>query len=84
MFYAYNFLFILLLFFIMVFGLMYAVSTEGRNPTPRQIKNRIILKRKWRKFKKALAVDDVLSPFLGGLILIFALVLITFKMEGLI
>jgi len=79
-----NFIFMILLFFLLAIGFMYAVSSEGHNPTPRQIKNRIILRRKWRRFKKVLAIDEVLAPFVGGLILIFALILITFRMEGLI
>ena len=30
--------------FLLVIGLMYAVSSGGGNPTPTQIKNRIVLK----------------------------------------
>ena len=41
---------------LVVLGLMFAVSSEGKNPTPKQIANRIIMRRKWRKFKKMLAV----------------------------
>ena len=40
------------------------------NPTPQQIKNRIILSRKWRKIKKALTPDDVIFPFLMGVLII--------------
>ena len=36
--------------FLLVIGLMYAVSSEGSNPTPMQIKNRIKMRRAWRKF----------------------------------
>ena len=38
------------------------------NPTPQQIKNRIILRRKWRKIKRALRPDDVIFPMLLGLL----------------
>ena len=38
------------------------------NPTPQQIKNRIILKRKWRKFKRALRPDDIIFPLMLGLL----------------
>ena len=38
------------------------------NPTPQQIRNRIILRRKWRKFKRALRPDDVIFPMLLGLL----------------
>ena len=40
------------------------------NPTPQQIKNRIILKRKWRKIKKALTPDDIIFPMLLGIIIL--------------
>ena len=40
------------------------------NPTPQQIKNRIILRRKWRKIKKALKPDDIIFPFFFGLLLL--------------
>ena len=38
------------------------------NPTPQQTKNRIILRRKWRKIKRALRPDDVIFPMLLGLL----------------
>ena len=38
------------------------------NPTPQQIKNRIICKRKWRKIKKALTPDEIIFPMLLGLL----------------
>ena len=38
------------------------------NPTPQQIKNRIILNRKWRKFKRALTPDEIIFPMLLGLL----------------
>ena len=40
------------------------------NPTPQQIKNRIILRRKWRKIKKALKPDDIIFPFFFGILLL--------------
>ena len=70
--------------FLLVIGLMYAVSSEGSNPTPTQIKNRIIMRRKWRKFKKMLAVDEVIAPFVGGIILIFFITIFVFKVHGVI
>ena len=71
-------------FFLVAIGLMFAVSSEGHNPTPRQIKNRIVWNRKVRKFKKMLAVDEVIAPFIGGIILIFFIVVFTFKIHGVI
>ena len=79
-----EFILFMVVVIVLVLGLMFAVSSEGKNPTPTQIKNRIIMRRKWRKFKKMLAVDEVIAPFVGGLILIFALVVITFKIHGVI
>ena len=40
------------------------------NPTPVQIKNRIIMRRKWRKIKKALTPDEIIFPMLLGLIVL--------------
>jgi|TARA_B100000282_G_C31362912_1_gene323130 hypothetical protein len=45
-----------ILFFLLVIGLMYAVSSEGSNPTPTQIKNRIVFNRWKRKWKKRLNI----------------------------
>ena len=70
--------------FLLVIGLMYAVSSEGSNPTPMQIKNRIKMRRAWRKFKRTLAIDEVLAPFIGGLILIFFITVFVFKVHGVI
>ena len=44
------------LFFLLVIGLMYAVSSEGSNPTPTQIKNRIVFNRWKRKWKRRLNI----------------------------
>ena len=43
---------------------------ETDNPTPTQIKNRIIMRRKWRKIKKALTPDDIIFPMLLGIIVL--------------
>mgnify|MGYP001166878584 FL=1 len=53
--------------FLLVVGLMFATSGND-NPTPAQIRNRIIMRRKWRKIKKALTPDDVIFPMLLGLL----------------
>ena len=71
-------------FFSIAIGLMFAVSSDGHNPTPRQIKNRIVMQRRIKKLKKMLKVDDVIAPFIAGLILIFFLVVFTFKLHGVI
>ena len=65
----YNLLFAVALTFLLTLGLMYAVSGED-NPTPTQIKNRIIMRRKWRKIKKALTPDEVIFPMLLGLLVL--------------
>ena len=41
---------------LLVIGLMYAVSSGGGNPTPQQIKNRIVFNRWKRKWKKRLNI----------------------------
>ena len=79
-----EFLIIVGAFFLLAIGLMFAVSSNGHNPTPRQIANRIIMRRKWRKFKKMLAVDEVIAPFVGGIIIIFFVLVFTFKLHGVI
>ena len=43
---------------------------ESDNPTPTQIKNRIIMRRKWRKIKKALTPDDIIFPFFFAILLL--------------
>ena len=67
MFGLFNLLFIVALTFLLTLGLMYAVSGDD-NPTPTQIRNRIIMRRKWRKIKKALTPDDIIFPMLLGLL----------------
>ena len=71
-------------FFLLAIGLMYAVSSEGSNPTRQQMRNRIKMQRRWKRFKRTLKVDEVLAPFIGGLILIFFVLVFTFKLNGVI
>tara|TARA_A100001011_G_scaffold215090_1_gene223069 strand:- start:26 stop:268 length:243 start_codon:yes stop_codon:yes gene_type:complete len=70
--------------FLLVIGLMFAVSSEGSNPTRQQMRNRIAFNRWKRKMIRALKVDEVLAPFIGGLILIFFILVFTFKLHGVI
>ena len=70
--------------FLLAIGLMYAVSSEGRNPTPRQIRNRIAWNRWKRKWIKRLTPDEVIAPFIGGLLILFVVVLFTMKLHGVI
>ena len=65
----YNLLFAVALTFLLTVGLMFAVSGND-NPTPTQIRNRIIMRRKWKKIKKALTPDEVIFPMLLGLIVL--------------
>ena len=69
---------------LLVIGLMFAVSSEGSNPTRQQMRNRIAFNRWKRKMIRALKVDEVLAPFIGGLILIFFILVFTFKLHGVI
>jgi hypothetical protein len=71
-------------FFLVAIGLMYAVSSEGSNPTRQQMRNRIKMQRAWKRFKRTLKVDEVLAPFIGGLIIIFFVLVFTFKLHGVI
>ena len=64
-----NMLFAVGLTFLLTVGLMYSVS-ENDNPTPTQIKNRIICRRRWKKIKKALTPDEVVFPFLMGVLIL--------------
>ena len=64
-----NLLFAVGLTFLLTVGLMYSVS-ENDNPTPTQIKNRIVCRRRWRKIKKALTPDEVVFPFLMGVLIL--------------
>ena len=65
----FNLLFAVALTFLLTVGLMFAVSGND-NPTPAQIRNRIIMRRKWKKIKKALTPDEVIFPFLMGVLII--------------
>ena len=65
----YNLLFAVALTFLLTVGLMFAVSGKD-NPTPTQIRNRIIMRRKWKKIKKALTPDEVIFPMLLGLLVL--------------
>lgn len=40
------------------------------NPTPVQIKNRIVMRRWLRKWKKRLTPDDIIFPFFFGILLL--------------
>ena len=52
------------------------------NPTPQQIKNRIILRRKWRKIKRALKPDDVIFPMMLGILALFLVGYLAIKLGG--
>ena len=52
------------------------------NQTPQQIKNRIILRRKWRKIKRALRPDDVIFPMMLGIIALFLVGYLAIKLGG--
>ena len=61
-----------ILFFLLVIGLMYAVSSGGGNPTPQQIKNRIVFNRWKRKWKKRLNIFEQ-GQILGMILLVIGL-----------
>ena len=69
-------------FFLIAIGLMYAVSSEGDNPTPTQIRNRIIMRRKWKKIKKALTPDEIIFPMILGIIILGAVGYLAVLMSG--
>lgn len=52
--------------------------------TPNQIKNQIIWNRYKRKWIKRLTPDEVIAPFIGGLLILFVVVLFTMKLHGVI
>jgi len=52
------------------------------NPTPQQIKNRIILRRKWRKIKRALRPDDIIFPMMLGIIALSLVGYLAIKLGG--
>jgi len=61
-----------ILFFLLVIGLMYAVSSGGGNPTPQQIKNRIVFNRWKKKWKKRLNIFEQ-GQILGMILLVIGL-----------
>ena len=46
---------------------------SSRRTTPQQIKNRIIIKRKLRKIKRALTPDEIIFPIILGIIVLGAI-----------
>ena len=52
--------------------------------TPQQIKNQIIWNRYKRKWIKRLTPDEVIAPFIGGLLILLVVVLATMKIHGVI
>ena len=58
--------------FLLVIGLMYAVSSGGGNPTPQQIKNRIVFNRWRRKWKRRLNILEH-EQILGMILLVVGL-----------
>jgi|TARA_B100001939_G_scaffold11226_1_gene9849 hypothetical protein len=61
-----------ILFFLLVIGLIYAVSSGGGNPTPTQIKNRIVFNRWVKKWKKRLNIFEQ-EQILGMILLVIGL-----------
>ena len=57
---------------LLVVGLMYAVSSGGGNPTPQQIKNRIVFNRWKRKWQKRLNIFEQ-EQVLGMILLVIGL-----------
>ena len=57
---------------LLVVGLMYAVSSGGGNPTPQQIKNRIVFNRWKRKWQKRLNIFEQ-EQILGMILLVIGL-----------
>ena len=52
-----------------------------RQPTPQQIKNKIILDRKLRKLKKALTPDEIIFPMMLGIIILGAVGFLAVKLS---
>ena len=57
---------------LLVVGLMYAVSSGGGNPTPQQIKNRIVFNRWKRKWQRRLNIFEQ-EQVLGMILLVIGL-----------
>ena len=53
-----------------------------RQPTPQQIKNKIIINRKLRKLKKALTPDEIIFPMLLGIIILGAVGFLAVKLSS--
>ena len=68
--------------FLLIGGMMYAVSTEGDNPTPTQIRNRIIFRRWVRKWKRKLTPDEIIFPMLLGIIILGAVSFLAIRLGG--
>ena len=48
------------------------------NPTPQQIKNRIMCKRRWKNFKKIFSLQDEVIAFMFGVVVFLAVVILFF------
>lgn len=48
------------------------------------ITQKIKRRRMIRKWKKILTPDEVIAPFVGGLVFLFVIVVFTFKLHGVI
>ena len=68
--------------FLLIGGLMFAVSSEGDNPTPTQIRNRIIFRRWIRKWKRKLTPDEIIFPMLLGIIILGAVAFLAIRLGG--
>lgn len=66
--------------FLLIGGLMFAVSTEGDNPTPTQIRNRIIFRRWIKKWKRKLTPDEIIFPMLLAIIILGAVAFLTIRL----
>jgi len=68
--------------FLLIGGMMYAVSTEGDNPTPTQIRNRIIFRRWVKKWKRKLTPDEIIFPMLLAIIILGVVGYLAIKLGG--
>ena len=68
--------------FLLIGGLMFAVSSEGDNPTPTQIRNRIIFRRWVKKWKRKLTPDEIIFPMLLGIIILGAVSFLAIRLGG--
>ena len=58
---------------------MFYLKGEKMNITQKIKRRRMI-----RKWKKILTRDEVIAPFVGGLVFLFVIVVFTFKLHGVI